>query len=1058
MNLFNKKILNQRIANYSFPTAGKAEDISKLIIGWQKALKDSDLSKTKEKSIQGKFLSVFFEQILGYQDKTSGTDQWTLVAEPKTEVDAQTADGAIGFFSKDENLTVGAIELKDAKTSLDKKQKGREKGYSPVEQAYMYATKFDRCKWIIVSNFREIRLYNKARSEQFFEKFDVLELHKEEEFRKFYFLLSKENLIAKEGESPIDDLVKKSEATEEDISKHFYTDYKSARQDLYKHLVEFNSNIDKKTLFEKSQKILDRTVFILFCEDTANLLPKNILKDTYQLGVKSRDRNDEKVWREMKNLFIDIDEGRSDIDPKINGYNGGLFKYDEVLDTLVIKDGVWQTIIKLADYDFETDLNVNILGHIFEQSISDIESIKSEIEGEEQDKSKSKRKKDGIFYTPEYITKYIVENTVGKYLEEHPDKLSSIKILDPACGSGAFLNQAHSYLLNEYRVRHEQKVLEKHEKGEEMSLFDYNPAEANRAILLNNLYGVDLNDESVEITKLSLWLKTARKDEPLQNLDGNIKVGNSLIDDPLVADEKAFKWNEEFDEIMNEGGFDVIIGNPPYVKIQNLRNNYDKEVEYYRNNYQSATGKYDIYVLFIEKAFKLLKKGGVLGFILPHKFLNSDYGKGIRKFIIENKGLQELYHFDYYSVFDDATTYTCLLFLKKDNLEKFNFVHTDPLELKISGGVSMSEMDTTSLGIDKWELASSSEKQIITKVSSGKTLKDYTEGIYQGVVSMGDDIYMMKGDIKQNYFYGFSEKLNKEVKIESSIMQPILKGKDIKRYQPLTTSKYIIYPHKELDGKTMPYTPNELREQFPLTFEYLSNFKDELIEKKKRYKTNQDYWYALHRSRELEIFKQPKLLVPYIGARGEATIDKEGLLHNTKGYSLVLKDKSEDKYLELLGILNSSLCWFYIKSTATVYSGGFYTFSTKYLEKFSVPSTHSSTISENVKRILELVLTKQEAQTDAKSLLVSEYRLINANLVDSIELLGWNELIDELTKNYKDLTLSKKDELQQWFRQKQNELLSIQKEVQSLENTIDQEVYKLYDLNKEEIAVIESAI
>lgn len=591
MNLFNKKILNQRIASYSFPAGEKLEAISKLITGWQKALKDSDLSKTKEKSIQGKFLNVFFEQILGYEDKTGGKDQWTLIAEPKTEVDAQTADGSIGFFSKEQNTTVGVIELKDAKTSLDKKQSGREKGYSPIEQAYLYATKFDRCKWIIVSNFREIRLYNKSRSEQFFEKFDVLELHKEDEFKKFFFLLNIENLISIAGESPIDDLAKKSEDSEEDISKKFYSDYKKIRYSLINDIDTNQENQPLKVLariypekkqpendypsleyseyvydnlkwmgkkIEMAEKILNRIVFILFCEDTANLLPKNILVNTYKLGKSSRQRSDEKIWLELKNLFMDIDEGRNDIEPKINGYNGGLFKFDKVLDNLSIKDSIWEEIIELSKYDFESDLNVNVLGHIFEQSIDELEEIKLHFVNKETGKleaegkaysPKSKRKKDGIFYTPEYITKYIVENTVGKYLEEHPDKLETIKILDPACGSGAFLNQAHSFLQNEYKVRHEQKMIEKQEKGEAITLFDYNPAEANRAILLNNLYGVDLNDESVEITKLSLWLKTARKDEPLQNLDGNIKVGNSLIDDPEVAGNKAFKWEEKFNQI-----------------------------------------------------------------------------------------------------------------------------------------------------------------------------------------------------------------------------------------------------------------------------------------------------------------------------------------------------------------------------------------------------------------------------------------------------------------------------------------------------------------------------
>ena len=268
----------------------------------------------------------------------------------------------------------------------------------------------------------------------------------------------------------------------EDITAKFYSQYKTARLDLFLHLIENNPTIEQTVLLEKAQKIIDRFIFILFCEDTGNLLPRNLVKDTYELGVRSRERSDERVWREFKNLFMDIDVGRSDIDPKINKYNGGLFANDKELNNLVIKDPIWQSLVKLNTYDFESEVDVNILGHIFEQSISDLETLKTKIPitTENQDilttesgerlvleqeelsivEKQGRRKKEGIFYTPDFITQYLVENVVGRFLEENPDKLESIKILDPACGSGAFLNQAHSFLMNEYKVRHEQKMLE----------------------------------------------------------------------------------------------------------------------------------------------------------------------------------------------------------------------------------------------------------------------------------------------------------------------------------------------------------------------------------------------------------------------------------------------------------------------------------------------------------------------------------------------------------------------------------------------------------------------
>src|SRR5258708_3216046 len=178
MNLFNPKILRQRLTNFDFPTGEQAQDIAKNIAGWQTALRDRDLSKTKEKTIQGLFLQKFFGEILGYTLLTEGVGEWNLIQHPTSEVDAQEPDGSLGIFSREEKITKAVIELKDAKTSLDKKQSGREKGYTPIEQAYLYATKFDRCNWIIVSNFREIRLYNKNRTQDYFEKFEtIIQLH-----------------------------------------------------------------------------------------------------------------------------------------------------------------------------------------------------------------------------------------------------------------------------------------------------------------------------------------------------------------------------------------------------------------------------------------------------------------------------------------------------------------------------------------------------------------------------------------------------------------------------------------------------------------------------------------------------------------------------------------------------------------------------------------------------------------------------------------------------------------------------------------------------------------
>ena len=668
--LFNKRLLHAHLNSFDYPDNLDYEKVQKTISLWQESIKNGNYEKTKEIQVQAAFLTKFFNNILGYVEKHESPDNWELDNEVKTEIDKTRADGALGYFTKDHNddITRAVIELKDANTPLDKKQSSRKDYDSPISQAFSYSSKFDRCDWIIVSNFKEIRLYNKDRGQGYYESFEVLNLGDEKEFKRFYFCLCKQNLLDRNRNSLLDNLVKDTSKNEEEISKDFYKDFKALRMSLFEHICKNNHAIDKKCLLEKTQKLLDRLIFVMFCEDsTIGLLPPFTLKNYYETGKNLPIPSDEKVWQIIKGLFQSIDKGNSDINPPINKYNGGLFAPDEILDNLKIKDSVWADVVKLAGYDFESDLNVNILGHIFEQSLNDLEQIKSEIDGIEQDNKKSKRKKDGIFYTPEYITRYIVEQTIGKYLEENPDKLGTIKILDPACGSGAFLNQAHSFLQQQYKIRTEEKInAAKSSKrgGQEfvkLNLFEHsNIAETDRSILLNNIYGVDLNSESTEITKLALWLKTAKKDQPLQNLDANIKCGNSLIDDPNIAGDKAFNWNEEFKDIMANGGFDVIIGNPPYGAGLD-----DLSKQYFQQNYKDVIVRYlNTYNFFVKKSLDLLKDGGYLSFILPNTLLYQLEDTNTRKFLLDNCEIKTIINLGD-NIFDDADVPTSIFIVQK---------------------------------------------------------------------------------------------------------------------------------------------------------------------------------------------------------------------------------------------------------------------------------------------------------------------------------------------------------------------------------------------------------
>src|SRR6056297_3320217 len=621
--LFNKKILEQRIKNYSVDNIERKVNQIK---NWQKNL--ADIKGLNEVELQNAFMGAIFEDILGYEDAPQ-KDKSTLKSQASTDVDATRPDGIIGFYDKTKRKEEdhrAVIELKGPQIPLEKDQKRKGTTYrSPVDQGFSYTNKLDKCRWVIVSNFTEIRLYQVGRSKEYYEIFYLNELDDIEEFKRFHYLLSKNNLISKDGKSQTLQLTEKTQKRHEDISVEFYNLYKNSRINLFGHLKENNENIDFEVLLEKAQKFLDRIIFICFCEDKG-LLPNDLLHDAIKRGKESYSVSPNPVWDQIKGVFRAIDEGSST--HNINSYNGGLFEYDEVLDKLVIEDEFFEGIYKISDYDFDSDVDVNILGHIFEQSIADIEKLKSDINEDEFDETESKRKKDGIYYTPKYITSYIVENAVGGYLEDvkeelgykelpdiaeanskswktrytkkhldfynkYEEKLKNIKILDPACGSGAFLNRAFDYLLEEHQWLNKQRDIL---KDRYMSIDSLESVQKD--ILKNNLFGVDLNEESVEITKLSLWLKTANKKKPLTNLDDNIKCGNSLIDDSEIADKKAFNWEEEFPEIINKGGFDIVIGNPPYVSVKKIKSN---EKEFFKKNYFSGEKRFNLFTLFLER-------------------------------------------------------------------------------------------------------------------------------------------------------------------------------------------------------------------------------------------------------------------------------------------------------------------------------------------------------------------------------------------------------------------------------------------------------------------------
>ena len=526
-----------------------------------------NIRQSKEEQYQEGFLRDLFVKILGYT--LNPETNFNLTTELKNIKDSKKADGGILKLKSNgiDPIVIGVIELKGTQTT----------DLNSVEtQAFGYKNNQEGCAYVITSNFEKLRFYIDNAIEH--QEFNLFQLSKDE-FDLLYLCLSYDNLSK--------DLPKKlkeeSISHEDVITKKLYSDYSVFKRELFHNLTKTNPQYEAIDLFKKSQKLLDRFLFLFFAEDR-QLLPPNsvrlILKQWKQLQELDEDIP---LYNRFKKYFGYLNTGFKGKKYDVFPYNGGLFKPDDILDHIVIDDELlYKHTFKLSEYDFDSEIDVNILGHIFENSLNELEEIQSKIEEKSKqleskgfkplEKTISKRKKDGVFYTPKYITKYIVENTVGKLCEDkkkeleinddvyqpakqrsrkrldnlqtYRDWLLQLTICDPACGSGAFLNQALDFLIAEHRYI------------DELSAKYNNDAfilsNVEKSILENNLFGVDLNEESVEIAKLSLWLRTAQPNRKLNDLSNNIKCGNSLIDDTEIAGNKAFKWQQEFPQVFKQ--------------------------------------------------------------------------------------------------------------------------------------------------------------------------------------------------------------------------------------------------------------------------------------------------------------------------------------------------------------------------------------------------------------------------------------------------------------------------------------------------------------------------
>ena len=834
------------------------------------------------------------------------------------------------------------------------------------------------------------------------------------------------------------------------VDSAFLEEIAGWREILARNIALRNPELDTRDLNYAVQATVNRIVFLRICEDRGiERLMK--MEDLLQ---------GERVYPRLSELFRRADER----------YNSGIFHFEkesgrENPDTLTLrlniddkplKDIIRRLYYPDSPYEFSV-LPAEILGQVYEQFLGKVIRLTEGHRAVVEDKPEVK-KAGGVKYTPAYIVDYIVKNTLGPTLEEKtPSDATKISVLDPACGSGSFLIVAYQHLLDWHRewyvqnlvpllesglrpssiqIRHMLPANEgaskgrKKEREPELPVFQGRGGEwrlttaERKRILLNNIYGVDIDRQAVEVTKLSLLLKvlegeneetiskqlTLFSERALPDLSRNIKCGNSLIgwdileENPSLGQEEIerinpFDWRAEYPEVFGRGGFDVVIGNPPYVRQEGL----GEFKGYFQKHFQVYQGTADLYAYFMERGVSLLQDEGIFSYIVANKWMRANYGLPLRRWLKE-QCIEEITDFGDLPVFLGATTYPCIIrIVRRPPQSSFQATQVKTLNFNDLGEyVNENGYKVNQLTLDDsgWSLADEATQALLDKLKGkGVPLGEYVGGkIYYGIKTGLNEAFVIDAQTR--------EKLIAEDPKSEELIKPFLAGRDIKRYQQPVNDKYLILIPR---GWTREKSSNAkdalgwLKGNYPAMANHLLPFAQAAG---KRYDKG-EYWWELRACDYYNEFEKQKIVYAEIASKGQFTLDNGYKYYDTTAYII----SCDDDLMYLIGLLNSKLWTFLFSKQSSEIRGGFFRWKRQYLSPLPIRTIDFSDPADVARH-------------------------------DSLVSLG-----DRMLALHKQLqeTRTPHDEI------------ALKRQIEATDRQIDALVYELYGLTEDEIGIVEGS-